>query len=92
MTNEMESAASTAASATSYTGAGVSVIGGLMLNEVAMIVGMVVGVVGLLVNVYFKHRMLHATEAALAEQRVHAREIHAAKMRQYDEDRTDPAA
>jgi hypothetical protein len=37
-----------------YTGAGVTISGGVMLSEVAVIVGMVMGVLGLLLNWYYR--------------------------------------
>lgn len=37
-----------------YTGAGVTISGGVLLSEVAVIVGMVIGVLGLLINWYYK--------------------------------------
>lgn len=37
-----------------YTGAGVTISGGVMLSEVAVIVGMIMGVLGLLLNWYYR--------------------------------------
>jgi hypothetical protein len=37
-----------------YTGAGVTISGGVMLSEVAVIVGMVIGVLGLILNWHYR--------------------------------------
>lgn len=37
-----------------YSGAGVTISGGLLLSEIAVMVGMAIGVLGLLVNWYYK--------------------------------------
>lgn len=39
-----------------YTGAGASLVGWLMSSEFGVLAGIVLGVVGLLVNLYFKRR------------------------------------
>lgn len=70
----LDSTMSTVGATTTYTGAGVSVLGGLMWNEVAMIVGMIVGVVGLIVNIYFKRRWVNAQIDAINETRQRERE------------------
>lgn len=39
-----------------YTGAGLSVFGGLSASEIAAVGGLVIGVLGLVVQVYFKRK------------------------------------
>lgn len=87
-TEQLDATLSAVGTTGTYTGAGISVIGGLMLNEVAMIVGMVVGVLGLLVNTYFKQRMTDAHIAALEAQTRREQEAHDEMMRDYYEKRT----
>jgi hypothetical protein len=50
----IEATLASVGSKATYTGAGVTISGGLMLSEVAVIVGMVIGVLGLLVNWYYR--------------------------------------
>lgn len=45
-----------AGSKATYTGAGASLVGWLTSSEAGVIFGIVLGVIGLLVNLYFKHR------------------------------------
>jgi|AntAceMinimDraft_16_1070373.scaffolds.fasta_scaffold879875_1 hypothetical protein len=53
-TNAIEATVASIASKATYTGAGVTIGGGVMLSEVAVIVGMVMGVLGLLLNWYYR--------------------------------------
>lgn len=52
----VDAAVSAAASKTTYAGSAVTVVGWWSSSEVAVAVGMVVGVVGLIVNIIFKIR------------------------------------
>lgn len=67
-------------------GGGVTVIGGLTLNEFAIVFGMVVGLLGLCLQVY---QTLHKRSVYIAERRLiegraqREREEHAAKMGMY---------
>lgn len=45
-----------AGSKATYTGAGASLVGWLTSSEAGVIFGIVLGVIGLLVNLYFRHR------------------------------------
>lgn len=66
MTNEIIT--KTASTAT-YGGSGAAVIFGLTANEFAAISGVVIALVGLLVNIYFKHQHLKiARESAKADE------------------------
>ena len=56
MTNEAVS--TKIASAATYGGSSAAVIFGLTANEFAAISGVVIAVIGLLVNIYFKHQHL----------------------------------
>ena len=47
-----------AATAATYTGAGTAVFFGLSANEFAAIAGVLIALVGLLVNIWFKHQHL----------------------------------
>lgn len=43
-----------AASKSTYTGSGLMITGWLLSSQMAVLVGMIVGILGLVVNVYFK--------------------------------------
>ena len=47
-----------AATAATYTGAGTAVFFGLTANEFAAVGGLVIALIGLLVNIWFKHQHL----------------------------------
>lgn len=64
-----ESLATKAATAATYSGSGVAVIFGLTANEFAAMGGLAIAVIGLLVNIYFKHQHLKiARESAKADE------------------------
>ena len=50
----IEESVVSAANKATYTGAGITISGGILLSEIAVILGMVIGVLGLLVNWYYK--------------------------------------
>ena len=62
MTNEAVS--TKIASAATYGGSSAAVIFGLTANEFAAISGVVIALVGLLVNIYFKHQHLKIARAS----------------------------
>ena len=50
----IEASAAGIANKATYAGAGVTISGGIMLSEAAVILGMIIGVLGLLVNWYYR--------------------------------------
>lgn len=52
----LDAALAAAGSKVTYTGAGTSLLGWLTSSEAGVVIGIVLGIVGLLVNLYFKHR------------------------------------
>ncbi len=52
----IDAAISASASKATYTGAGMTIGGWFLSSEFAVLVGMLVGVAGLLVNWYYKHK------------------------------------
>lgn len=50
----IEASAASLANKATYAGAGVTISGGIMLSEIAVILGMIIGVLGLLVNWYYR--------------------------------------
>jgi hypothetical protein len=53
------------ASATTYVGSGAAVLGGLSANEIAAYGGLLIGVLGLLINWYYKAKEDRRAERAL---------------------------
>ena len=60
----IESAAAAVASKATYGGAGASMVGWALSNEIAVFGGLAVGVLGLLVNFYFKLKQDRREQAA----------------------------
>jgi hypothetical protein len=55
-THAIEATLASIGSKATYTGAGVTISGGFLLSEVAVLVGMAMGVLGLLINWYYKDK------------------------------------
>lgn len=56
-----------AATAATYTGAGTAVIFGLTANEFAALGGLFIALIGLLVNIWFKHQHLQIAKKTHAQ-------------------------
>jgi len=52
----VDAAISAVGSKATYTGAGLSAFGWLTSSEAGVVIGILLGVIGLVVNLYFKHR------------------------------------
>jgi tetrahydromethanopterin S-methyltransferase subunit G len=65
MADERLHTLSETASKIQYTGAGSTILFGLTLNDWGILVGIVIGTIGLLVNIYFKRKQYRLTEAYL---------------------------
>lgn len=79
----VEATMAAAGSKATYTGAAVTIGGWVLSSEFAVLFGMVLGVLGLLVNWYYKHKLTMAEIRLREEQAQREREIHAAKMEMY---------
>jgi heme/copper-type cytochrome/quinol oxidase subunit 2 len=64
-----------AGSKATYTGAGMTISGWLLSSEFAVLIGIVLGVAGFLVNWYYKHRHDARERAEHAERMRHLREV-----------------
>lgn len=79
----VDAALATIGSKSTYAGASVTVTGWLLSSEFAVLVGMLLGLAGFLVNWYYRHKLTN-TEIRLREaQEQREREEHAAKMELY---------
>ena len=79
-THAVDAALSAAGSKATYTGASMTIGGWLLSSEFAVLFGMVIGVIGLFVNWYYKHKLTMAEirlkeEAAKRERLEHARRM-----------------
>ena len=70
-------------SKSTYAGASVTVTGWLLSSEFAVLVGMLLGLAGFLVNWYYRHRLTNAEIRLREAQELREREEHAAKMELY---------
>lgn len=66
-----------------YTGAGMTIGGWFLSSEFAVLMGMIIGVAGFLVNWYYKHKLTMAQIRLQEEQAAREREAHAARMGMY---------
>lgn len=66
-----------------YTGAGMTIGGWFLSSEFAVLVGMLLGVAGLAVNWYYKHKLTMAQIRLQEEAAQREREAHAARMGMY---------
>lgn len=66
-----------------YTGAGMTIGGWFLSSEFAVLMGMLIGVAGFLVNWYYKHKLTMAEIRLKEEQAAREREAHAARMGMY---------
>lgn len=82
-TQAIEATLATAGSKATYTGAGMTIGGWALSNEFAVLFGMLIGVLGLAVNWYYKHKLTMAEIKLKEEQAAREREVHAAKMAGY---------
>ena len=66
-----------------YTGGGMMISGWFLSSEFAVLMGMLIGVAGLFVNWYYKHKLTTAEIRLKEEQAAREREAHAARMERY---------
>ena len=66
-----------------YTGAGMTIGGWFLSSEFAVLMGMLIGVAGFLVNWYYRHKLTMAEIRLKEEQAAREREAHAARMGMY---------
>lgn len=66
-----------------YTGAGMTIGGWVFSSEFAVLVGMLIGVAGLAVQWYYRHKLTMVEIRLKEEQAARDREAHAARMGMY---------
>ena len=79
----IDAALATIGSKSTYAGASVTVTGWLLSSEFAVLVGMLLGLGGFLVNWYYRHKLTSAEIRLREAQELREREEHAAKMELY---------
>lgn len=80
-THAIEAALAGVGSKATYTGAGMTIGGWVLSSEFAVLFGMVIGVLGLMVNWYYKHKLTMAEIRLREEHAAREREEHAARMK-----------
>lgn len=79
-----EAAIMAASGKAAYTGGGVAAVGGWALsNEMIGLMGVLIGLIGLFVNWYYKHKLTMIEIRLKEEEAVRDREAHAARMGMY---------
>ena len=76
----LDAAISAGASKATYTGVGMTLGGWFFSSEFAVLMGVVIGVAGLMVNWYYKHKLTMIEIRLQEEQAAREREAHAARM------------
>lgn len=79
----VDAALATIGSKSTYAGASVTVTGWLLSSEFAVLVGMLLGLAGFLVNWYYRHKLTNAEIRLREAQEQREQEEHEAKMGLY---------
>ena len=79
----VDAALAAVGSKSTYAGASVTVTGWLLSSEFAVLVGMLLGLGGFLVNWYYRHKLTNAEIRLRKAQDLREQEEHAAKMEMY---------
>lgn len=82
-TNAIEATLAATGTKATYTGAGMTISGWMLSSEFAVLFGMLIGVLGLGVQWYYRHKLTTAEIRLKEEQAAREREAHAARMRGY---------
>lgn len=82
-TQAIEATLAATGSKATYTGAGMTIGGWVLSSEFAVLFGMLLGVLGLGVQWYYRHKLTMAEIRLKEEQAAREREVHAAKMAGY---------
>ncbi len=80
----IEATLATAGSKATYTGAGMTIGGWALSSEFAVLFGMIIGVLGLAVQWFYRHKLTMAEIRLREEHAAREREEHAARMRAYE--------
>jgi hypothetical protein len=82
-TQAIEATMAATGSKATYTGAGMTIGGWALSSEFAVLFGMVIGVLGLAVQWFYRHKLTMAEIRLREEHAAREREEHAARMRGY---------
>lgn len=82
-THAIEATIAATGSKATYTGAGMTIGSWFLSSEFGVLMGVVIGVSGLLVNWYYKHKLTMIEVRLKEEQAAREREAHAARMGMY---------
>jgi hypothetical protein len=79
----IEATMAAAGSKATYTGAGMTISGWFLSSEFAVLMGILIGVAGLAVQWYYRHKLTMVEIRLKEEQAEREREAHAARMGMY---------
>lgn len=82
-TQVIDATLAAAGSKAAYTGAGMTVGGWLLSSEFAVLSGLIIGLLGLFVQWYYKHKLTNVEIRLKEEQAAREREAHAMRMDRY---------
>ena len=80
----VDAALAAAGSKATYAGSGVTVTGWLLSSEFAVLVGMLLGLAGFIVNWYYRHKLTRAEIRIMHERNERERAEHQARMGMYE--------
>lgn len=80
----IDAALSAIGSKATYAGSGVTITGWLLSSEFAVLVGMLLGVAGFVVNWYYRHKLARHEIRIMTERNERERAEHRARMGMYE--------
>ncbi len=83
-TQTVDAAIAAAGSKITYAGSGVTITGWLLSSEFAVLVGMLLGVAGFVVNWYYRHKLTRAEIRIMVERDKREAAEHRARMGMYE--------
>lgn len=83
-TQTVDAAIAAAGSKATYAGSGVTITGWMLSSEFAVLVGMLLGVAGFVVNWYYRHKLARHEIRIMTERNERERAEHRARMGMYE--------
>lgn len=80
----VDAALAAAGSKVTYAGSGVTITGWLLSSEFAVLVGMLLGLAGFIVNWYYRHRLTKVEIRIMQERNAREAAEHRARMGRYE--------
>lgn len=84
--NSVDATLAAVGSKTTYTGAGMTISGWLLSSEFAVLIGIIIGVAGFIVNWYYRHKITNHEIEFRRQQNQREEEEHQLRMKQLEKD------